>query len=120
MTRARKSIGKTGEDIAAKFLREKTYEIVKRNYRWARGEIDIIAKNDNVLVFVEVKTSRHNSFGPPENWVDRRKQKQIGIVAEKYLQDNEINDLECRFDVIGVELHDDKPQIRHIENAFWL
>ena len=120
MTRSRKNVGTLGEDIAAKFLQEKAYDIVQRNYRWARGEIDIIARQDNILVFVEVKTARGNSFGPPENWVDQRKQEQIGRVAEKYLQDNEINGMDCRFDVIAVELQGSKYQIRHIENAFWL
>ena len=120
MTRSRKNVGNLGEDIAAKFLQEKAYDIVQRNYRWARGEIDIIARKDNILVFVEVKTARGNSFGPPENWVDQRKQEQIGMVAEKYLQDNGINGMDCRFDVIAVELQGAKHQIRHIENAFWL
>ena len=120
MTRSRKNIGNLGEEIATKFLQEKAYNIVQRNYRWARGEIDIIARQDNVLVFVEVKTARGNSFGPPENWVDQRKQEQVGMVAEKYLQENGINGMECRFDVIAVELQGTKHQIRHIENAFWL
>ncbi len=120
MTRARKRVGNLGEEIATKFLQEKAYKIVQRNYRWARGEIDIIAEQDDVLVFVEVKTAKAKSFGPPENWVDQRKQEQIGKVAEKYLQDNEINGVDCRFDVIGIELQGTKHQIRHIENAFWL
>lgn len=120
MTHARKNIGNLGEEIAARFLQKKAYKIVQRNYRWARGEIDIIARHDNVLVFIEVKTARGNSFGPPENWVDQRKQKQIGLVAEKYLQENDTSGTECRFDVIAVELQGTKPQVRHIENAFWL
>lgn len=120
MTRSRKNVGDRGEEIAAKFLKEKAYEIVQRNYRWARGEIDIIARQDNILVFVEVKTARGSSFGPPENWVDEHKQEQIGMVAEKYLQDNETTGMDCRFDVIAVELHGAQSRIRHIENAFWL
>lgn len=120
MTRSSKNVGNWGEDIATKFLQDKAYKIVQRNYRWARGEIDIIARQDDVLVFVEVKTARGDAFGPPENWVDQHKQQQIGRVAEKYLQDNEIDGMDCRFDVIGIEVRGAKHQIRHIENAFWL
>lgn len=113
-------VGKVGEDIAAKFLKKKSYHILQRNYRWARGEIDIIAEKDDMLIFVEVKTARSNSFGSPESWVDERKQEQIGMVAEKYLQENALNDSDCRFDVIAIRLRGSIPEVKHIENAFWL
>lgn len=114
------NVGRLGEDMAAEFLRKKSYTIVQRNFRFARGEIDIVASKDNVLIFVEVKTARGKAFGAPELWVDERKQKQIGMVAEKYLQETGAGDQDCRFDVIAIDLNETEPEIRHIENAFWL
>jgi len=112
--------GRRGEDLAAELLLKHRYVILQRNYRWARGEIDIIAKKEGVLVFVEVKTARGNAFGDPETWVTERKQQQIGLVAERYLQEKEIQDMDCRFDVIAVKADGRQWQIKHIENAFWL
>ena len=120
MSKTKKQIGKLGEDAAEKFLLENDYTILKRNYRWARGEIDIIAQKNGTLVFVEVKTARQDKFGNPETWVNQRKQKQIGSVAEGYLQEYKIAELDCRFDVIAVTNRGSNWQIRHIENAFWL
>lgn len=120
MSKSTKSIGKYGEDLAAEFLQKHDYDILERNFRWARGEIDIIAQKNDVLVFVEVKTAQTNSFGSPETWVNERKQRQIGSVAERYLQVNEIIDIDCRFDVIAVTVDGTNWKINHIENAFWL
>lgn len=119
-TSYRNKLGKAGEDAAAAFLRKSGYEILARNYRAERGEIDIIVQKDRTLVFVEVKTSRNHLFGPPETWVDLRKQKQVGKIAQIYLM-RETPDFEtCRFDVIGVLAHDGRMEIHHIEDAFWL
>ena|SRR3990172_12118469 len=115
-----KDIGKAGEEQAANFLCNSGYEVVARNYRWARGEIDIVARQNDLLIFVEVKTATNNAFGNPETWVNERKQKQIGMVAERYLQENEIVDMDCRFDVVAVSFKNKNWQIKHIENAFWL
>ena len=113
--------GKKGEELAAKFLKEQGFVIRVQNFRWARGEIDIIAQKDDVLVFIEVKTSRFPSkFDAPETWVNPRKQKQIGKTALKYLQENKIENLDCRFDVISVIYAFGNWYIKHIENAFWL
>jgi putative endonuclease len=115
-----KSLGRQGEELAAEFLSNKHYKILERNYRWARGEIDIVAEKADTLIFVEVKTSRGASFGPPETWVDARKQQQIGRVAERYLQEKEIDGVDCRFDVVAVTFRGKTWDIKHIENAFWL
>lgn len=106
--------------MAARYLRQKGYEIKARNYRVRDGEIDIIARNEEVLVFVEVKTARCGSFGAPAAWVDERKQRRIGCAAARYLADNEIEDIDCRFDVIAIDLATHPPCIEHIEDAFWL
>lgn len=120
MSKSGKRRGNWGEDHAANFLSRHQYDILERNYRFARGEIDIVAKKDGVLVFVEVKTSATKRFGEPETWVTDRKQQQIGMVAAHYLQAKEIEDVDCRFDVITVESNGRSHKIKHIENAFWL
>ncbi|MDZ7262375.1 MAG: YraN family protein [candidate division KSB1 bacterium] len=117
----RKHLGKQGESQAAEFLRNKGYHILEQNYRWARGEIDLIARDGETLVFIEVKTKRgYDDFGPPETWVDLRKQHQIGQVAAHYLQEKQIQDTDCRFDVVAVTFEKGRWFIKHIENAFWL
>jgi putative endonuclease len=116
----RKRVGREGEDKGVGYLREKGWTILERNYRAERGEIDIVALDGDVLVFVEVKTKRHNSFGEPESWVDQRKQMQIGKVAQAYIQQHNIYDKDCRFDVIGIVNCGQNIEIRHIKDAFWL
>jgi len=115
-----KKIGKLGEEVAARYLQGKNYKIIDRNYRWARGEIDLVASKDDTLVFVEVKTARGNNFGPPETWVNERKRLQLGKVAERYLQEKEIDGVNCRFDVVAVWAQGPAWKVHHIENAFWL
>jgi len=116
----RKRVGREGEERAVHYLKGKGFTILERNYRAERGEIDIIALDRDILVFIEVKTQRHDSFGEPEAWVDQKKQAQIGKVAQAYIQQHNINDRDCRFDVIGIVDTDRNMEIRHIEDAFWL
>lgn len=116
----RQRVGQAGEEMAAGYLRRKGYVIRARNYRVRSGEIDIIAQKDELLVFVEVKTARSDEFGAPAAWVDERKQRRIGRAAEIYLARNRIDDLDCRFDVIAVDLAMRPPRIEHLEDAFWL
>jgi putative endonuclease len=116
----RKRVGREGEDRAVHYVEGKGYTVLERNYRAERGEIDIVALDGDVLVFVEVKTKRHDSYGEPETWVDRRKQAQIGKVAQAYIQQHNIDDRDCRFDVIGIAGDDQNVEIHHIEDAFWL
>lgn len=118
--RSNSSTGRRGEELAAAFLRHQGYIILVRNYRAARGEIDIVAREDNTLVFVEVKTCRSSSFGEPETWVTERKQKQIGKVAMGYLQEHDLHDVDCRFDVVAVTLSGAKANVKLIKDAFWL
>lgn len=115
----KKELGNRGEDIAAKLLIEKGYKIVKRNYRYGHGEIDIIAEYNNALIFVEVKTRKNLEFGPPELAVTKNKQRQIRKIAEMYLVENEISDIDCRIDVVAILIKKNlPPEINHIENAF--
>jgi len=114
------SFGRTGERLAADYLISVGMRIVERNFRVREGEIDLIAMDEGTLVFVEVKSGRTEAFGEPETWVDARKQRQIGRVAASYLQLKQLEDIDCRFDVVAVTFMQGKPHIKHIENAFWL
>lgn len=113
--------GTRGEAIAARHLLQNGYIILIKNFRdtISRGEIDIIARDGEEIVFVEVKAGHGKQFGPPENWVHPRKQQRIARAAQRYLQDHQLFDTSCRFDVIGIMLDQTPPQITHIEQAFW-
>jgi putative endonuclease len=106
-----------GEELAAQYLSGLGFSIVERNYHFGHGEIDIIARDKDYLVFVEVKTRTNASFGAPEYSITRSKQQQLIHVAKGYLFENQIDNVSCRFDVIIVEQLT-KTEIRHIPNAF--
>ena len=110
--------GKRGEEIATKFLSEKGFIIICNNWHFGKGEIDIIAKKENTMVFVEVKTRESNVFGEPETFVTRKKQRQIIKTANSYILSKDI-DMESRFDVVSVILGKNKFEIHHIEDAFY-
>jgi putative endonuclease len=110
--------GTVGEDAAVEYLSKKGYRILERNFRFERGEIDIIAEDRDVLVFAEVKARRSKAFGEPHEAVTGQKQRQIRKVAEGYLFMHEINDRECRFDIIAVHYKGSTITIEHFENAF--
>lgn len=118
--RNKRDIGKEGEDIAAKYLTEKGFNIIARNYHYStKGEIDIIANDKNQLVFIEVKSRINLEFGEPEYAINPKKIKQIKKMAELYLFDKEIEEVDCRFDIVAIILGDSKnPKINHYENAF--
>ena len=110
--------GNAGEDLAVDFLAKKGYRILERNYRFERGEIDIIAEDDDMLVFVEVKARRSKEYGAPEDAVTAGKQDQIRKTADGYLFEKNIDDRSCRFDIVAIDLGMKEPGIRHIEDAF--
>jgi putative endonuclease len=115
----KQKLGQIGEDLAVKLLIGKGYEILERNYRYGHGEIDIIAKEGGELVFVEVKTRNNLEYGEPEYAVTKKKQKQIKKIAELYLYEKEIEEIDCRIDVIAILMEKGKdPVINHIINAF--
>ena len=110
------STGQNGEDAAAKYLQKKGYTIVKRNYRHRRAEVDIIAIQDEVLVFVEVKTRSSATFGFPEEAVSARKEAQLLTAADEYIHKAGW-EKEVRFDIIAITLAPEM-EIHHIEDAF--
>jgi len=118
MSRAR-ALGTSGEEAAAAYLRKKKYRVISRGFRFHRGEIDIIAYDGDILVFVEVKTRRSAAFGPPEESVTPLKQRQIRKLAEVYLMLNNLGDTACRFDILSL-ISDDRQgyRIHHIRDAF--
>ena len=109
--------GKKSEEIAADWLISHGYEIVCTNYRFNKKEIDIIAKEANIMVFVEVKTKSHWSEEKPGDIVTLRKQKFLFRAAEAYMSYYGIN-LESRFDVIFVVYKNEEITIEHIRDAF--
>lgn len=111
-------LGQKGEELALKHLKEKGYEIVKTNWRFGKEEIDIIAKNEEYLVIVEVKTRRSNYFGEPEIAVTKRKQRILIRAAHAFVTQREI-DLEVRFDIIAILIGTQTTKINHIERAFY-
>jgi putative endonuclease len=117
-----KNSGKFGEDLAVKFLTDKSYRILERNWRGVKGlrspEIDIIAEKDGYLIFIEVKTASTKKFGLPEQWITPRKQKRLIEGARTYILSRDIDNPGCRFDIIAIERRHQPPVIRHIKNAF--
>ena len=109
--------GTQGEDIAIDFLRRKGYIILDRNWRSGHKEIDIVARKDDTVVFVEVKARANAFYGNPEDAVTRRKMHLLVLAADAYLRYNAI-DLEVRFDIITITGTLEKPYIKHYESAF--
>lgn len=112
-------VGDIGEQAAANYLYDAGYEIVERKYRSKIGEIDIIARIKNILVFIEVKTRRNAIYGFPAEAVTYRKKQKIINTASCYLQYIHNTNIHCRFDVIEVFLNENnKITCNHITNAF--
>ncbi|MBC8548658.1 MAG: YraN family protein [Candidatus Brocadiales bacterium] len=111
---------KKGEALAGKILKKKGYKILKRNYVSKYGEIDIVAYDRGIICFVEVKTRQSENYGPPELAVTKEKRKRIVRTALNYLTINNIEDTDCRFDVVSILYKEDvnKPDIELIERAF--
>lgn len=115
----RDELGRSGEELAARHLRDNGYSIAARNYRCPIGEIDLIACTRDEVVFVEVKTRRTDAFAPPEASVTPAKQRRIRRVAQHFLNYKRISGINIRFDIIAIVLHDDADtKLDHFENAF--
>ena len=118
----RTELGQWGEAQACALLEEKGYRIVARNYRCRLGELDIIARRESVLAFVEVKLRRNAEYGEAREFVTVSKQKKIRLTAESYLSLRDwAQELQPRFDVIEVyapQGMDGSCSLKHLENAF--
>ena len=123
MTQERLHFGKEGEKTAVKFLKKQGYRIIEKNYRNKSGEIDIVAEQDQVLVFVEVKSRADGEYGDPLEAVTPHKQRKIGQVAKGFMTQHRIVNRDCRFDVVGIKGDPNAPktwQIELIPDAFRL
>lgn len=114
-----KSLGRKGEDAAARYLAQRGYEILERNWTCFAGEADIIARDEEWLVFVEVKTRRNTDKGFPSDAVDARKRDRYEKIALAYAAEYSASDIPVRFDVVSiVVIGKGKAMIRHHMNAF--
>ena len=117
MTRERKRLGDLGEKAAEDLLAANGYRIVARNHRCPRGEVDLVAEQGELLVFVEVRTRASSAFGGPEETVNVRKQQRIVAAAMDYLAHRRGPRRGIRFDVVAVT-DGPKATVQHFENAF--
>jgi putative endonuclease len=117
-TDERQTLGKTGEDLACKELERRGYAILARRYRTRFGEIDIVARFDEEIVFVEVKARAGDEFGGSAAAVTLWKQRRIAQMAVDYLLRHKLHDRPCRFDVVTVDIKDNQPEILVYTRAF--
>jgi len=99
----KKVLGKKGEDLAAGFLEANGYQILERNWRCPFGEIDIVAKEGEQFVFVEVKTKQNLDFGRPEEMVTFKKQQKLVKLAQAYLGEKNLWAADFRIDVVAID-----------------
>jgi putative endonuclease len=111
--------GFRGEELAARFLQTRGLEILGRNVRIGSQEVDLIAREGTVLVFVEVKTACGPTYGPPESWITPGKRKRLVRAAQRYLIEHGLEDVDCRFDVIAIERRGRSVTLRHLKDAFF-
>jgi len=110
--------GKEGERIAADFLKKNGYRIVENNYRCPIGEIDIVARDKDDLVFVEVKARKSSTLGYPEQAVGRQKQRKMSQLALWYIQEKKLHGINARFDVVAVLMQSSGNDVKLIQHAF--
>jgi putative endonuclease len=115
-----KQFGEEGEDLAVKYLRKRGCEILDRNFRIRSGEIDIVAKDGEDLVFVEVKTRRKGDPNFLPEAVNHTKIKKIVRTAEYYIMKRKAQNMPARFDVLFIVNNNGKAEIDHIKSAFSL
>jgi putative endonuclease len=114
----RAALGRRGERVAVEHLRSLGYRILARNFHTRYGELDIVAQDGDTVVFVEVKTRRGRTFGSPEEGVTRRKRDNLCRAALAYLQEHDLVESPCRFDMVGVRPSRKEPDIVHVPGAW--
>lgn len=111
-------LGKKGEQLAVDFLLKKGYQIIERNYRFQKAEVDIIAKIKDILAIVEVKTRSTIDFGNPQDFVKPKQIQNLVKTVNEYVNVNEL-DVEVRFDIIAIVKENKQFRIEHLEDAFY-
>lgn len=120
MTRERLDLGKWGEQLALKKIKSLGYKCVASNYRCPLGEIDLIARDGDTLVFIETKTRRGRSLRYAKEAINEKKRRQLSKVALFYMKANNCCDIKSRFDVVAINLNENRREIEVIRNAFEL
>lgn len=116
---ARQVLGKLGEDLACRELERRGYAIVARRYRRRGGEIDIIARDGETMVFVEVKAREDHAFGGGADAITAFKRQRLALVARDYLmRHHHRSDCPCRFDVVSIQFDTGRPVVELFQNAF--
>jgi putative endonuclease len=115
---ARGQLGAGGEDVAAAHLTSLGYAVLERNYRCERGEIDIVAERDGVIVFCEVKTRRTDRWGAPSEAVNFHKQARLRRLAAHWLAERGVGQRSVRFDVISLVVRGRDHELQHLQDAF--
>ena len=110
--------GDKGEETAASYLQKINYDILERNYRSKKSEVDIICKLGETLVFVEVKLRTSDKYGKPESFVSEAKASKIMEGAEAYINENDWNG-NIRFDIISILIRSGTEEIKHFKDAFY-
>lgn len=118
MLNRRQQYGEAGEALAARLLRRQGYRILETNYRTPIGEIDIIARERDTIVFVEVKARRSLHFGHPKTAVTAHKQRKLSMLALYYLKITGQSGAKARFDVVAISAAPERPDVEIIRNAF--
>jgi len=111
-------LGKKGEQLAVDFLLKNNYDIIERNYRFDKAEVDIIAQKNKILAIVEVKTRSTIDFGNPQDFVKPKQIKNLVKAVDEYVIENDL-DIEVRFDIIAIVKEKKGFKIEHLENAFY-
>ena len=115
----RQILGQLGEDMACDYLIGLGYEVVERNWRHGRLELDIIAKTEGILVFIEVKTKKSDEFRPPEASVGEKKRQNLVDLANRYMEEVDYFN-EIRFDIVAIVVHSSASYtLKHIKDAFF-
>lgn len=114
---AHNELGKKGEDLAVEFLLKKGYKIVARNFTFQKAEVDIIARRDNVLAIIEVKTRSTPDFGDPQEFVKGRQIQRLVTAVDHFVNDHDM-DVEVRFDIVAIIQNKAGTRIEHLEDAF--
>ena len=117
MPTARTRLGTRGEDIAAAYLQQQGYFLVDRNFRTRFGEVDLVTRHGDTVVFVEVRTRRTATYGTPEESVTPRKSQRLVLAAQQYLQDKGIEQAHWRIDLVSVRMAGGKPKVTHLTDV---
>ncbi len=118
MTKERLELGRLGEGLARKKIKSFGYHFMASNYRCPLGEVDLIAKDGDTIVFIEIKTRKGRSLGYAKEAVHEKKKRQLSKVALAYLKSTGLWGSKARFDVVAIQLREGRPEIEWVKNAF--